>query len=82
MSAKGGLVQLTTATTAFEAEWLVGALKGMGVRAVTFGGMLADEFAMSQKLLGLSGGVRVMVPVEELERAKEALQEIQRARKP
>lgn len=46
------LVQLTTANTAFEAEWIVGALKGHGVPAVTFGGALADEFAMSQKMMG------------------------------
>jgi hypothetical protein len=71
------LVELTTAKTAFEAEMFVGALKGFDVGAVTFGDQLMDEFAVSQKVMGLSGGVRVMVPRGQLERARQALAEIQ-----
>ncbi len=60
-------MELTTASTAMESEWLVGALKGLGIAAVTFGDSLTDEFAMSQKLMGLGGGIRVMVARGELE---------------
>ncbi len=70
------LVELTTAKTPFEAECLVGALKEAGISAVVFGGLLADEFTMSQRLMGLSGGVQVMVPLDELERARHALHAI------
>lgn len=74
--AEPDFVELTTAGSAFEAELLVGALKGMGIRAVTFGGMLSDEYAMSQTLMRAKGGVRVMVAAADLERAREALEEI------
>lgn len=80
MSTDAELVELTTAKTALEAEWMVGALKRFGIRAVTFGDMLADEFAMSQKLMGLSGGVRIMVARGEIEQAREALAQIERDR--
>jgi len=75
-----GLLELTTAKTEFEAEWVVGALKARGLRAVAFGEMLADEFAMSQKLVGFSGGVRVMVAARDLDRARDALASIERRR--
>ena len=80
MTSDTDLVQLTTSRTAIEAEWIVGALKGMGIVAVTFGDQLADEFAMSQQLMGLSGGVRVMVQRGQLEAAREALETIQQDR--
>ena len=80
MTSDADLVELTTAKTALEAEWLIGALKRLGVQAVSFGGMLADEFAMSQKLMGLSGGVRIMVARGELEQAREALAQLERDR--
>jgi hypothetical protein len=80
MPADVGLVELTTAKTTFEAEWIVGAMKGMGISAVTFGGVLADEYTVSQTLMGLSGGVQVMVPRDQLERARQALSEIERNR--
>src|SRR5262245_44481306 len=75
-------VELTTAKSLFEAEWIVGALEGFGVKAVTFGGTLADEFTLSQTVMGLSGGVRVMVPKEQLESARQALSEIRSRRPP
>lgn len=80
MTSDTDLVQLTTSRTAIEAEWIVGALKGMGIVAVTFGDQLADEFAMSQQLMGLSGGVRVMVQRGQLEAAREALETIEQDR--
>jgi hypothetical protein len=76
VTAASDLVELTTAKTAFEAELLVGALKRMDVSAVTFGSALADEYASSQAVLGLSGGIQVMVPKDQLERARRALSEI------
>ena len=80
MTSPHDLVDLTTASSAFEAEWLVGALKGHGIPAVTVGGDLADEFAMSQKLMHLGGGVRVLVSRASLEQAREALAEIEAVR--
>lgn len=73
MSMTGGWIELTSANSNLEAEWLVGALKNLGIEARTFGGGLADEFAMSQKLMGLGGGVRVMVPKESETEARAAL---------
>jgi hypothetical protein len=74
------LVELTSVPTPFEAHLLVGALSVRDVEAVTFGEMLADEFAMSQELFGSSGGVRVMVARGDLDRAREALAAIERER--
>ena len=72
------LVTLTTVPTAFEAEWIVGALKGMEIPAVTFGDALWDEFAVAQRVLSQAGGVRVVVPRGLLEEARAALVEIER----
>ena len=80
MTADTDLVELTTAHSALEAEWWVGALKGHGIQAVVFGEELADEFAMSQKLMGLGGGIRVMVPRPTLDAAREAMVQIEEDR--
>lgn len=80
MNSDEDLVALASASTAFEAEWLVGALKGFDIPAVTWGDMLQDEFAMSQKVMGLAGGVNVMVPRGLLERARQALAEIEQVK--
>ena len=80
MTCDSDLVELTTASTLFEAEWIVGALESFEIVAVTFGDALADDFAMSQKLMGLSGGVRVMVRQDGLEAARQALVEIKKNR--
>ncbi len=69
-------VELTTAGSAFEAELVVGALLGMGIRAWTSGGMLSDEYTMSQTLMRSKGGVRVLVAAADAERARTALEEI------
>lgn len=82
MTASTDLVELTTAKTTFEAELLVGALEGMGVPAVTQGGALADEYTLSQTILGLSGGIQVMVPKDQLDRARKALAELHQGRPP
>lgn len=74
------LVELTSARSDFEAELIVGALKVVDITAVSIGGALSDEFAMSQKLMGLGGGVRVMVAESDLQRAQEALAELQTSR--
>lgn len=80
MTSDADLVELKTAHSIFEAEHLVGALKGYDIEAVTFGGSLADEFAMSRKAMGAAGGVSVMVRRDDLARAKAALAEIEAAR--
>ncbi len=77
MSLTGGWIELTSANSPLEAVWLVGALKNLGIDARTFGGGLADEFAMSQKLMGLGGGVRVMVPKDREAEARAALAQLQ-----
>ena len=74
------LVELTAAHNPFEAELIVGSLKGLGIHAVSVGDSLSDEFAMSQQLMGLSGGIQVLVPTSQLEAAREALRDIEAAR--
>ena len=74
------LVELTAAHNPFEAELIVGSLKGLGIHAVSVGDSLSDEFAMSQQLMGLSGGIQVLVPTSQLEEAREALRDIEAAR--
>jgi hypothetical protein len=72
-------VELVPAKTAFEAELLIGALKSAGIPATTYGGQLADEYTMSQALMGQSGGPTVMVPKDLLARAREVLAELRGA---
>lgn len=74
------LVELAGAHSAFEAELIVGALKGVEITAVSTGSSLTDEFAMSQQLIGMGGGVRVMVAEADLARAQQALAQFQASR--
>ena len=68
------LVELIGAGSAFEAENIVGALRSLDIPAVTQGSLPADEFAMSQKLMG--HGIRIMVPKKLLAEAQAALARI------
>ena len=67
-------VQVTTARTPFEADIIVSILNGAGIPAYRPGGLLVDEFAMSQQMMNLQG-VTVYVPANRLEEAREALAE-------
>ena len=78
MPTEPDFVESTTATTTFEAELLVGALKALGISAVTSGGALEDTYYP----MGIGGGLRVMVPREEIERARRALPDLKRERPP
>ena len=66
--------QLTTARTVFEADIIVSILNGAGIPAYRPGGLLVDEFAMSQQMMNLQG-VRVYVPGNRLEEARKVLEE-------
>ncbi|MEM8882525.1 MAG: hypothetical protein AAGD14_00480 [Planctomycetota bacterium] len=74
------MVELTPASSPFEAELIVGSLKGFGIHAEAVGDSLSDEFAMSQQLMGRSGGIQVLVPHSQLEQARAALQDLEAAR--
>jgi hypothetical protein len=69
---KPGYVVLTEASNTFQAQFLAGALESEGIPTHVDGDHLADEFAMSQKMLGLIK-VRVMVPEDRLEDARAIL---------
>jgi hypothetical protein len=60
-----------TARTPEQAKLFVATLKAAGIPAFT-DGVLQDEFAMSQRMMNLIS-VKVMVPSDALERAKEVL---------
>lgn len=60
------------ATTPEQAKILVAQLQAEGIPAHVDGNSLADEFAMSRRLMNLTG-VRVMVPTKSLEQAHEIL---------
>ena len=68
------LVVVETAKSPFEAQVIAAVLRGAGVPVYIGGSMLTDEFAASQRLMGL-GGVRVQVPGDQLENARRALVE-------
>lgn len=57
-----------------EAQLFVAMLESAGIPAYVEGESLADEFAMSRKLMNL-GGTSVMVPTSSLARAREVLAE-------
>lgn len=61
------------ASTPDQAKIYVALLQAEGIPAYVEGGALADEFAMSQRLMNL-GSVKVMVPASSLDKAKEILQ--------
>jgi hypothetical protein len=62
------------AKSAAEAQLFVAMLESAGIPAYVEGESLADEFAMSRKLMNL-GGTSVMVPTSSLARAREVLAE-------
>lgn len=68
------LVPLISAHSPFEAGIVVAVLEAAGIPAVAPGSMLADEFAMSQRLMNLQS-VRVLVPRSRLADAEQALSE-------
>lgn len=66
---------LCTAATPAQAKIYVALLQAQGIPARIEGESLADEFAASQRLMGLLGS-RVFVPTSSLERARELLQPV------
>lgn len=73
-----GPVAVHRARTGFEARVVVAVLADAGIQAFTPDGMLADEFAMSQRLMNLQG-VDVLVRAEDAEAASAALAEARAA---
>lgn len=64
--------QVRVAATPEQAKVFVALLRAEGIPAHVDGDSLADEFALSRRLMNLQG-VRVMVPTASLERAREIL---------
>lgn len=62
------------ASSPLEAELIASVLRSAGIPVHVGGGMLADEFAVSQRLMNLSS-VDVLVPADRLEAAEVALEE-------
>ncbi len=77
MSSKEPAV-VRTAKSPFEADVLVSILEQAGIPALRSGGMLTDEFAMTQQLMNV-GGVEVRVPGDRLEEAMQVLKEADEA---
>ena len=63
------IVDLETAPSPIIAGMIVQALRSAGIPAFVNGGMLQDEFAITQKLLGLNE-VTIQVRKDQLEDAK------------
>lgn len=72
------LVELDEASSPIEARLIAGILQGAGIPAFVAGGLLTDEFAMSQRLMNLQN-VRVQVRRDHLTRAREVLAEARAA---
>jgi hypothetical protein len=64
-----GPVLARIASTAAEAKVLVALLRGEGIAATVDGDSLADEIAISRRLMNLNG-VRILVPAAQLEEAR------------
>jgi hypothetical protein len=73
-----GPVAVHRARTGFEARVVVAVLADAGIEAFTPDGLLADEFAVSQRLMNLQG-VDVLVRAEDAEAASVALAEARAA---
>lgn len=71
------LVVVETASTASMAQIIAGILKAAGIPAYVAGSLLQDEWAMSQKLMGLLA-VEVQVPRKSLEEARKVLEDARR----
>ncbi len=74
------LTELHIAKNPFEAKVIAAVLEDAGLTAYVEDGSLTDEFAMSQRLMNLKG-VTIMVRVEDLEAAQEALEASRKAGK-
>jgi hypothetical protein len=64
-----GPVLARVASTPAEAKVLVALLRGEGIAASVDGDSLADEVAISRRLMNLNG-VRILVPAAQLEQAR------------
>jgi len=72
------IVVLERAPSTVIAEMIVSALQSAGIPAYVKGKFLQDEWAVSQRVLGLSG-VEIQVSRSRLEEAKELLAEMREA---
>jgi hypothetical protein len=68
---------LLRARTGVEAQVVLALLRGEGLTAFVNGSALMDEFAVSQRLMGLQG-VEISVRSEDLPRARQLLEEARR----
>jgi hypothetical protein len=66
------IVVFKTARSPLEAELIVGVLRDAGVPAFVEGGLLTDEFAISQRLMNMNA-VKIQVPHDRLADAEAAL---------
>ncbi len=69
MESDSEFVVLTEQSSAMHAQWIAGALEAEGIKTFVDEDNLADEFAVSQKLLGMPR-IRVMVLRGELTEAR------------
>lgn len=72
MSSEGSPVVVRTAATPAEAKVLAAILQAEGIPAIVDGESLADEIAISRRVMNLNG-VQIRVPAAALERAREIL---------
>ncbi len=72
------LVDLKTAKTPFEAQVIAGVLRDAGIKVYVAGGLLTDEFALSQQLMNLQS-VAIRVQRSDVDRANEALEQAKEA---
>ena len=72
------MVEFHIAKTPFEARVVAGVLDDAGVPHFVEGGVLADEFATTQRMMNLQS-VAVRVPETHLDAAREALEEARKA---
>jgi hypothetical protein len=69
---------LLQARTAMEAQVVLALLRGEGITAYVKGAALMDEFAVSQRTMGLQG-VMIEVRNEDLDRARRVVEEARQA---
>ncbi|MEZ5963256.1 MAG: hypothetical protein R3F56_05350 [Planctomycetota bacterium] len=70
----GEFAVFETAATPLEAELIAGIVREAGIPAFVTGSMLADEFALSQRLMHL-GSITIQVPRHRLRDAAAAIEE-------
>ncbi|MHC5063369.1 MAG: putative signal transducing protein [Planctomycetota bacterium] len=66
------LVEFHQARNPWEAQIILAIMEDAGIPAFIPGGLLTDEFAMSQQLMNLTA-VKIRVPADRLEDAQAAL---------